>query len=243
MKPIFKKILFYLSIIFVAFIGLMLLLDLVIMPSYVKSNKITLPDLIGMSKKEAEDSLKSIGLEAILEGPRYSDEFPVDHVIYQKPDSGSVVKEGRRVYLVISGGNPLTKMPNLIGKTLRDAKVTVSRLGFNLGDVTEVESEEANNTVVEQYPKATINLQKGTIVKLKVSVGPRVGMVRVPDLLGMSYKEAEETLQKNSLIVGKINYQDSKNLLPNTIVAQYPAKNKLVNVGESVDLFITKDQD
>ena len=87
------------------------------------------------------------------------------------------------------------------------------------------------------------NLQKGAKVKLKVSVGPNIGMVRVPELLGLSFKEAEELLNKNSLNVGKINYQSSKNLLPNTVVAQYPAKNKLLNVGESVDLFITKSQD
>lgn len=242
MKPIIKKILLYIGIIIVLFVGAALLFDLLIMPSYVKNNEITLPDLVGLSKTEAEDSLKAMGLEAILEGPRYSDEYPVDHVIYQKPNSGSVVKEGRRVYIVISGGNPLTKMPNLIGKTLRDAKVTVTRLGFNLGNVAEIESEETVNTIVEQYPKESTNMQKGAIVKLKVSVGPRVGMVRIPNLLGKSFNEAKDILIKNSLIVGKINYQDSKNLLPNTVVAQYPAKNKLVNVGESIDLFITKEQ-
>ncbi|PID59631.1 MAG: hypothetical protein CR986_05025 [Ignavibacteriae bacterium] len=242
MKSIIKKVLLYAGILILIFVAFALLLDLVIMPNYVNSKEVTLPDFVGMSKTEAEDSLNALGLEAILEGPRYSDEFPIDHVIYQKPDSGSVVKERRRVYLVISGGNPLTKIPNLIGKTLRDAKVTIDRLGFQLGDVTEVESEETTNTIVEQYPKVNTNLQKGSVVKLKVSIGPRVGMVRVPDLLGLSLKEAEDILGKNSLVAGKINYQDSQNLLPNTIVAQYPAKNKLVNVGESVDLFITKNQ-
>ncbi len=67
-------------------------------------------------------------------------------------------------------------------------------------------------------------------------------MVRVPDLLSLSLREAKSLIQQNSLMVGKINYQDSKTLLPNTVVAQYPAKNRLVNIGESIDLFITKNQ-
>ena len=148
----------------------------------------------------------------------------------------------RRVQIVVSGGNPLTKMPYLLDKTLRDAKVTIERMGFILNDVTEVKSEEKANTIVEQYPKEGTNLQKGTKVKLKISVGPNIGMVRVPDLVGETFKEAKLILQRNSLIVGKINYQESKNLLPNTVVAQYPAKNKLITIGESVDIFITKSQ-
>jgi serine/threonine-protein kinase len=181
-------------------------------------------------------------MNAIIEGPRYSDEYPVDHVIYQKPEAGSIVKENRGVQIIISGGNPLTKMPYLIDKTLRDATVTIERLGFVLDEIVEVKDEAKANTIVEQYPKEGTNLQKGTKIKLKVSVGPNIGMVRVPDLLGLSFKEAEAVIHKNSLVVGKINYQESKNLLPNTVVAQYPAQNKLINVGESIDLFITKSQ-
>jgi len=242
MKPIIKKILLWLIAIFsfIAIIGFVI--DVLIMPWYVENNEVTVPDIIGKNKEEAAQVLLDHKLNAIFEGPRYSDEFPVDHVIYHKPVSGSIVKENRRVYVVISGGNPLTKMPYLLDKTLRDAKVTIERLGFILHEVTEVKHESKLNTIVWQYPREGTNLQKGTKVKLKISVGPNIGMVRIPDLLGLSYKEAENLIHKNSLSVGKINYQDSKNLLPNTVVAQYPAKNKLINIGESIDLFITKSQ-
>ena len=243
MKPWIKKILIWSISIFTFFAVLVFITDVFIMPSYVESEEVVVPLLVGKHQDEAEKLLEDSKLSAIKEGPRYSDEIPEDHVLYQRPEAGSIVKVNRSVYIVISGGNPLTKMPYLLDKTLRDAKVTIERLGFILGEVTEVKDEAEVNTIVEQYPKEGTNLQKGAKVKLKVSVGPNIGMVRVPDLLGLSFKEAENLLNKNSLVVGKINYQSSKNLLPNTIVAQYPAKNKLLNVGESVDLFITKSQD
>ncbi|MCB9205730.1 MAG: PASTA domain-containing protein [Ignavibacteriales bacterium] len=134
-------------------------------------------------------------------------------------------------------------MPNVLNRTLRDAKNTIERLGFEIAEITQVKSEEPANTVIEQYyyPKRRA-VNQGTRVELKVSVGPNIGMVRVPDLLGLSFKEAETILASNSLIIGKITYQDSRNLLPNTVVAQFPAKNSLINTGETVDLFITKNQ-
>jgi len=242
MKPIIKKILLWLVGISTIIAILAFTIDVIVMPWYVDSEEVVVPNLVGKNKEDASKILIENGFNPIVEGPRYNDNFPIDHVIYQKPTAGSTVKENRRVYIVISGGNPLTKMPYLLDKTLRDAKVTVERLGFVLDDISEVKSEAKANTIVEQYPQEGTNLQKGTRVKLKVSVGPNIGMVRVPDLLGKPFKEAESILHKNSLVVGKINYQDSRNLLPNTVVAQYPAKNKTINVGESVDLFITKSQ-
>lgn len=242
MKPIIKKILYWLVGIATFFAIIAFTIDVIVMPWYVDSEEVVVPNLVGKNKDDASKILLENKLNPIVEGPRYNDQYPIDHIIYQKPMAGSTVKENRRVYIVVSGGNPLTKMPYLLDKTLRDAKVTIERLGFILDDIVEVKDEAKANTIVEQYPVEGTNLQKGTKVKLKVSVGPNIGMVRVPDLLGKSLKEAESILQKNSLTVGKINYQESRNLLPNTIVAQYPAKNKTINVGESVDLFITKSQ-
>ncbi|MCB9209893.1 MAG: PASTA domain-containing protein [Ignavibacteriales bacterium] len=242
MKPIIKKILIW-GMIATALLAIFAFIaDIFIMPWYVKSEEVKVPNVVGMSKEQAFDLLSESKLNVIIEGPRYSEEFPVDHIIYQKPEAGSIVKVNRRVYIVVSGGIPITKMPNVLNRTLRDAKNTIERLGFEIAEITQVKSEEPANTVIEQYPKEGGSLKKGTRVELKVSVGPNIGMVRVPDLLGLSFKEAETILASNSLIIGKITYQDSRNLLPNTVVAQFPAKNSLINTGETVDLFITKNQ-
>ncbi len=242
MKPIIKKIFFWSAALFTSLVVIAFVADVFIMPWYVESKEVVVPNLIGKSKLEAEDLIVKSGLNPIIEGPRYSDDIPIDHVLFQNPSAGSVVKENRRIYIVISGGNPLTKMPNLIDKTLRDGTVIIERLGFTLGDITEVKSEAKPGTIVEQYPKEGTNLQKGTKIEFKISVGPNIGMVRVPDLLGLSLSEAKSIIQSNSLVVGKINYQVGNSLLPNTVLTQYPSKNKLVKVGETIDLFITKSQ-
>ncbi len=242
MNPVIKKLL----LVFIALITTLAIVtfvvDVIVMPWYVENEEVVVPDVVGINKNDAKELLEKSKLNVILEGPKFNDQIPKDHVVYQKPKSGSVVKKGRRVYVYYSGGNHLIKMPVLIGKTLRDVKVTLKRLGFKLNKISKVKSEYKTDTIIDQNPKEGTELPRGSKVNIKISIGPNIGMVRVPDLLGQSLAEAKQTLKENSLSVGKINYQKSPNLLPNTVTAQFPSKNRLVNVGSEVDIFVTKSE-
>lgn len=241
MKKFTKKIIIIPAIALFIIIALVLVFDKVIMPWYVEAPETVLPELVGMPKDEAIKILTELNLNPIEEGPRYDSRYEKDHVIYQNPHSGTLVKENRRIYLFISGGEPLVKVPNLIGKTLRDAKITIERIGLQIGEVEEIRSEFPSNSIVQQEIEEGTNLPNGSTIDIKVSVGPKIGMLRVPSLLGKSLREAENLLRKNSLRVGKINYLDSPTLLPNTIIDQYPSENKLISVGDSVDVVVTKN--
>lgn len=223
-----------------ALIVLVLIVDNVILPWYVSAPENAIPNVVGMQKDEAIKILKDSKLNPILGEPRYDMRFPKDHIIFQKPDAGVIVKENRRVYLFISGGEPLIKIPTLVGKTYRDAKVTIERLGLIVGETEDVRSEFRANTVVSQEPPEGENIAKGSEINLKISIGPRIGMIRVPNILAKSLRTAETILRRNSLRIGKINYLESPSLLPNTIVDQYPSEDKLVSIGDSVDVVVTK---
>lgn len=242
MNPILKKIILLLAGIITVLAVVTFLLDVVVMPWYVKKEEVVVPNVVGLQKDEAKKNVEKHKLNVILEGPKYSDKIPKNHIVYQKPTAGKIVKTGRRIYLYFSGGNYKILMPLLKGKTLRDVKVTLKRLGLKLNKIKKVKSDYKTNIVIKQYPKEGKEITKGSKVNVDVSIGPNIGMVRVPDLLGQSFTEAKQTLRANSLTVGKINYQKSPNLLPNTVVAQFPTKNKLVNVGSEIDIFITKSE-
>jgi len=240
MKKLTKKIIFIPASIIILFIGFILILDSVIMPWYVDAPELTVPDLVGKHKDEAIAILKGLKLNPVEEGPRYNNKFPKDHVIYQRPRAGSTVKENRRIYLFISGGESLVKMPQLEGKTLRDAEITLERIGLALGEIKEVRSEIEAGRVVEQSIPEGENLPKGELINLNVSVGPERGKTLVPSILGQSLKNGIKILNDNSLKVGKINYIVSENLLDNTIYQQYPSPNSLLAIGDSVDVWIIK---
>lgn len=238
-KLLQRVVLIPLSIVMLIII-LILVADFVILPWYVSAPKVEMPDVVGKHKDEAVKIMDELNLTPIEEGPRFDERFPKDHVMFQNPRPGTQVKENRRVYLFISGGDPLIKMPNLLGKTIRDARVTLTRIGLIIGNIDSVRSEFQANTVIEQQFEEGVNLEKGDTVALKVSVGPKIGMIRVPNLMGKSLREAQEALRNLSLRIGRRKYIESPNLLPNTIVGQYPSENTLINIGDSIDVDITK---
>lgn len=237
-----KKIIKYPIIAIAAFIVLFILFDKLFMPWVVSAEEVTVPDFVGQNKVTAIEELKKIGLEPVEQGPKYDENVPRDHVILQTPRPGSTVKVGRRVYLYISGGEPLIKMPQLLGKTVRDAKITIERLGLAIDTLLDVRSEFPAKTVVEQSVKEGEFLAKGDSVTLMISIGPQIGMVRVPNLIAKSLTEAERILRELSLKIGKKTYLSSPNLLPNTIIDQYPSEDKLVSYGDSVDVVITQSR-
>ncbi len=240
MKKFFKKLVIWSAIFLIVIIGLFFFVNDYLMPRYVASPQVKVPNLIGKNKNEALKILKLKKLNPIIQGVKYTLKFPKDAVLFQNPKPNSIVKVNRRVYLLISGGEPKIKMPNLIGKTLRDTKITLERLGLAIAKIKKVRSEFPQDIVVEQqFPEGT-NLVKGDSINISVSVGPKLGMIRVPNLLGKSLPRARRILRGYSLRLGKITYQSSPNLLPNTVIDQYPAENKLLGIGDSVDVVVTK---
>ncbi len=60
-------------------------------------------------------------------------------------------------------------------------------------------------------------------------------------MIGKSLTEATRIISDSTLTLGKVNYQISSTLLPNTVLDQYPAPGNKLNSGNTVDLFITKE--
>jgi beta-lactam-binding protein with PASTA domain len=238
-KPFIRKSLYVLA----GFILFILLMNNVVMPWYVNSPEKSLPKVVGLDVSQAEKILDENDLVAVIGDTTYDASVPKDHVMLQKPNAGEIVKVGRRIYLFVSGGEPIVSVPNLKGKSIRDAKFALERLGLSLGQIDDVPSDNPKDMIFDQQYAEGTKLQRGTRVGVTISVGNNEGLLSVPDLIGKSLVEAQKILADSSLNVGKINYQSSFSLLPNTIVDQYPSKGSKVNPGSSVDLFVTKNSD
>jgi serine/threonine-protein kinase len=181
-------------------------------------------------------------LNPIVQTSRFDQKYQKDQVVFQKPAPNTSVKTNRRVYLTISGGESTVKMPALISKTIRDAKINLERIGLVLGKIDSVESEFPVNLIVEQQYFNNKELAKGTTVNIKVSIGPKVGMIRVPNLLGKSLSDVEKILKENALKIGAKTFIYSSNLLPNTVVDQLPSENALLKIGDTVNVVLTQSK-
>ena len=232
-----RKILY----IIIGIVVFLLALNYLIMPWYVSKPEKRVPNVVGLKEAEAFSLLKNADLQPVITDTTFDQKYPEGTIILQKPESGKTVKEGRNIYLFISGGEPTVIVPILKGKSIREAKFTLERIGLKLGDIEENVSNHPRNMIFDQQYAEGTPLKKGASVGVTISVGKGdTGEIIVPDLIGKSVTEAERILADSTLKVGKINYQRSFSLLPNTILDQYPSKGNKVNRGDAIDLFVTK---
>jgi len=238
-NPLFKKLL----IAFVAFVVFVWFMNSIVMPWYVSSPEKKVPNVVGMKEENAIKTLKDSDLVPIISDTSYEIQYPKGTIIFQRPLANDTVKIERRIYLVLSGGQPIVSVPVLKGKSLVDARFSLERIGLNLGKIDSIASDNPKDMIFDQQFAPGTQLKQGDSVGVSLSIGQGIGTILVPNLIGKSLLEAEKVLADSSLKVGKINYQRSFSLLPNTVLDQYPSKGNKLNPGDSVDLFVTKAAD
>ncbi|QQS37928.1 MAG: PASTA domain-containing protein [Ignavibacteriales bacterium] len=235
-RPFIRKSLYILGSLIILF----LIADNLLIPWYVNKAETKVPNVVGMEESQAMQMLEDYQLEPVVSESIFDERFPKGSIILQKPEGGKIVKEGRRVYLFVSGGEPTVYVPRLRGKSIRDARLSLERVGLKLGSIEELPSTNPKNMIFDQQYAEGTPLKKGESVNVTISSGESDEGITVPDLIGKSLAEAQRILADSTLRVGKINYQRSFSLLPNTILDQYPSKGNKVKSGDAIDLFVTK---
>ena len=214
----------------------------IILPWYVNQGGIVeVPSVLGIPYNDAVKSLAVLGLEGRKGDVRLDKDHPAGLVIIQSPFPGEKVKRGRRVYMTVSGGEQLVAIPSVKGRTLRDAKFALERQGLKLGTVEYRPSDSfPQNTVIEQAPGAGATTKRDAFISIVVSQGTTFQKITVPDVTRKSLSEAKALLAASGLKLGNITYIPSTELLPNTVVEQFPLKGELVSSGQAVDLFVVQ---
>lgn len=214
----------------------------IILPWYVnKDGVVQVPNLIGKDTASTIKILDSLKLKLVYSATKTDDRYPAGTVINQNPIPGKIVKPGRRIYIVVSGGEQFIIVPDLIGKSIRDVKFMLERNHLQLEEIGYEPAEDyPPNTVIRQSIEPGSKVKKNTLISLTVSRGKISDSVEVPNLIGKSIKEAEKLLGESGLRIGQIEYHASTSILPNTVIDQFPRPGDYISWGEPVNLFVTK---
>lgn len=95
---------------------------------------IAVPDVSGMYEEEAGQALAGVGLKYEVLDYKYDKSVVEGGVIEQKPEPGSYVKDGRKIYLTLnSGKEPMRAVPDVAdNSSLRAAESKLQAAGFKL---------------------------------------------------------------------------------------------------------------
>lgn len=99
---------------------------------------VKVPDLKGKSLETAQIELKDNDLTwKLQDSANYNPNYPKFSVIEQNPKAGTEVKENRKIYLILNpSGYRKVEVPNVLKRTLRQAKPQLEALEFQVGEIT-----------------------------------------------------------------------------------------------------------
>jgi serine/threonine-protein kinase len=219
----------------------LILADKIVMPLLVHGDPIIrVPNVIGMTVNEAKFNLEARGLSVQEIRQVFSDKVEQGHVINQLPYPNTEVKKGRRLYLTVSKGSEKLKMPMLVGKTERDARLLLLSIGLQPGDISESISETmAPGLIIAQSIPAGADALYGQQVSLVISSGN--ASIIVPQLIGHTIDEARIMLEESGLVLGPITRAPSNDtFMSNTVTFQIPSAGESLHAGDTVSVTITE---
>ncbi len=135
---------------------------------------INMKDVVNMESRTAKLLIDAMGLELDVEYTyASSDSITAGNVISSDPAEGVPLTRGETVTLTVSNGPEVkpVAMPSLYGMTLQRANELLVSLNLLVGNVTEVDSDEAAGIVVDQSVPSAIETTEGSAIDLQVSNG------------------------------------------------------------------------
>ena len=148
------------------------------------------------------------------------------------------VKEGIDITLTVSSGIQMVPIPSVYNKEYRVAEQELRDAGL------EVEIErESSDTITKDYvisssPGEGESISIGSTVYLKVSDGPEIEPVAVPNVMGITESAARARLEERGLRVGSVSPVES-DYPEGIIVWQSTPQGTMVDPGSSIYLQVS----
>lgn len=234
-----RRILTYLAVFAASIVAIALVLNFV-MAILVGGRQVDVPDVRGLSEKDAADALHRGGLKCQRLGEEYTGDYPESTVFIQDPQVGRTVKQGRKVFLTLSKGPEVREVPYCAGKSLRSATMFLERAGFIPGMIASASRRGSYpDEVLSTDPSPGSQAIRGGVVNILVSSGePRTRYV-LPDLKGKYYMQAKFQIERLGMVVNESGGERDLMSLTSRIVMQQPPPGFIVARGDTVTLSVS----
>lgn len=218
--------------------------------------ELMVPNVTGKDVNAAIAELTKMKFEVDVDSTYEPDHTPLI-VLKQVPDTNSIVKEGRTIFLTVNMVDPPhIQMPNLVNLSYRSAAMLLKNNKLKVGDTT-YRPDIAAGAIIEQHYRGA-NIRPGEMIpqgsKIDLIIGDGLGNTEfnVPKLTGMTVDEAMTTLNQYNLIP-ILNPADAMSKITDTataiVVDQEPrdmneaGMANRIKAGDIIDLLIMQNPD
>ena len=221
---------------FLAFGGTMLVLGMT------NPKEVEVPDVVGLTREEAEQKIKEANLMFEVESEEYNTEVEENHVISQEPkhmDNYNKVKEKTTVKVVISKGTEKTKVPNVKGKEKEEAIQLIEDAKLKAEVIEETSKTVKEGYVISQETDPDTEVNAGDTIKIHVSTGTGIKQVTMIDVTGKTEADAKKALEDMGLVVN-IGYSEDTSKDNGKVLKQSVEVGKVIDEGTTVTITVNK---
>ncbi len=200
---------------------------------------VTVPPVVGLTIEEAQERLEAANLEwEVTREP--SAEFEPGRVVSQNPPQGDEVEEGTTVELVVSAGQDLVVVPDVVGRPQAEAQAALTEANLRVRVETVEDPDAEQGIVISQDPAADDEVPPDTEVTIVVSAG--VEQVPVPEVRGMPRADAERTLRDAGFRT-EVTEQPADDVAEGDVIGTDPPQGTPLERDSVVTILVSTGQD
>jgi len=229
---------------------LLLITTLLFLNIYTNHNTVVkVPDYTKMFVKDAQAIAEKNNFMIEIIDSSYVKGAKPGNITDQIPLPGTIVKEHRKIFVSVNSFLPeKIRMPDLVNTSLRQALNLIESHGLVLGRLKYVPDFAKDYVLSQTYRGKKIKkgqlIDKGAKIDLVLGMGENTSTTLVPDLSGLTYKEALNKITSQSLNIGSINIngeiESKEDSLKAVVVRQSPeySEGKTAYIGSMVDIWL-----
>ena len=236
-----KKFLFSAALSSLLFLILFFLSAIIFSQVLLKSEVVTVPDLVGRTVAQARAELAKKDLSLAQKGTEPSDRLEKGLIARQDPAAGSRIRTTTVIQVLTSSGSGVVPVPDLASKTLDEALTLLQEGGLTTGKLTQVHTPRLPaGRILAQKPEPGTVVERNFPVGLLLSQGDIDDRYIMPDLIGLRADGVIGRLNALGFRIADIRYVYYPQAPAGIIVKQDPTNGFRVQKRNRISLEVSR---
>ncbi len=206
--------------------------------------KVEMPNVVSLTKDDAEKTLKGYGLNPSYEYEEGVDENTENLIVKEQSvaEGQSILGNSEIILLLGTEGSTESEtgeveVPSVSGMTEAEAKTAIEAAGFAFTSKYMVSDGVKSGYVVTQSPQSGEMAEKGSEVVVTINASGE--LIEVPSLIGLDEETARSQLANAGLKLGSITKGHSNNVSAGEVMDQSQSVGSTVPENTEIDIQIS----